>query len=182
MEDDQHDMSSGDAASDECDLPYFMLEALREGRSDEGYASTILNKRSSLFYQPPNPILAYGSSDPDAANWLPDVPNEILESDALKVGDIDDKGMPDPKKLEAAMYKVFQAVPKFCNMYQLKQFSIRFGERWGFRVATHATRQLVCCFASPAKQAYVSQVSPNKATVETSQPEGHDAPCTDINP
>jgi hypothetical protein len=159
MENDQDDMSPGDVAGDESDLPFFMLKALREGRSDEGYTS-ILNKRSSLFYQPPNPILAYGSSDPDAVNWLPDVLNEILESNAPKVGDIDDKGMADPKKLEAAMYKVFQAVPNFCNMYQLKQFSIRFGERWGFRVATHATWQLVCCFASPTKQVYVSQVSP----------------------
>jgi hypothetical protein len=97
-------MSLGDVASD---LPPFMLEALRKGRSEEGYNS-ILNKRNSVFYQPPNPILAYSSTDSDKVNWLPAELVEILESHGPTDGDIDDKGRTDPKKLEAAMHTVFR--------------------------------------------------------------------------
>jgi hypothetical protein len=84
-------MSRGDVASYECDLPPCMLQALREGRSEEGYSS-ILNKRTNLFYKPPNPDAAYNSNNPDVVNWLPNELAEILESHAPTDGDIDEKG------------------------------------------------------------------------------------------
>jgi hypothetical protein len=58
MENVRNDMSRGDVASYECDLPSCMLQASREGRSEEGYSS-IIDKRNNIFYKPPNPILAY---------------------------------------------------------------------------------------------------------------------------
>jgi hypothetical protein len=155
--------SLGDEEVDECDLPDFMLQAMKKGRTERGYSS-ILQKRKiyGFFYQPPNPILAYSSTDPNAVNWVPNELVEILESNAPKAGDIDENGRSDPKKLEAAMHKVFKTVPTFCNMYQLKQFSLCFGEQWGFRVATNGTYQLHCCFASPRKKEYISKVPPSK--------------------
>jgi hypothetical protein len=61
----------------------------------------------------------------------------------LADGNIDADKRTDPKKLEAAMHEVFKAVPSFCNFHQLKQFSIRFGEQWGFQVATHVLWHLM---------------------------------------
>jgi hypothetical protein len=153
---------------DELPLPFLEhLQTLFNPRQ----CLNILRKRkvTGFFYGPPDPILAYNSKTPEEENWVPNELLEILESHAPSECDMDDDGNVDAKKLETAMTKVFHQVPTFCNFTQLRQFLVQFGELWGFRVATHATFQLVCCFGSPTQHEYVTAVSPSKQRTGSSQ-------------
>jgi hypothetical protein len=95
---------------------------------------------------------AENKTDFTKLDWLCPELNQINQNNAPGADDIDEDGVVDKVKLEAASSKLFAEVPTaFFNVYQLRQVLERFSAIWGFHTKTRGS-SIMCHFSQATNE------------------------------